>query len=144
PVDCRLLVTAECPYGVAGPQKREVRADYLFEHSSQVRLDAPLHRRFRSLWVAGVERPAAEEDPRPVPQIDVAQRPLLQPVAAQVRLVQPGAGKERLILVVRGGIIGADSKQQKRLHKITLVSAGGRLSQSGQADANPADGRCRP
>jgi hypothetical protein len=56
-------------------------------------------------------------------------------VAAQVTLVQPGAGQERLVLVVCGGIIGADSQQQERLHKITLVSGGDCLSQSAKLTA---------
>ena len=138
PVDDGPLVAAEGPDAIAGPQKREVRADHLFEHFSQVCLDPPLHRRFRFLWVAGCERPAAQEDPRPVPQVNAAQRPLLQPVPAQLTLTQPGAGQERLVLVIRGGIISTDSQQQERLHKITLVSAGHWLSQS----ANPAAPAC--
>src|SRR5262249_18262807 len=89
----RPLVPAECPDAVAGPQKGEVRADHHVEQFSQVCLDPPLHRGFRPLWVAGCERAAAQEDPRPVLQIDAAQRPLLQAVAAQVTLVQPGAGQ---------------------------------------------------
>src|SRR6516162_5012537 len=127
-------MAAERPDTVAGSQEREVRADHLFEHSSQVCLDSPLHRRLRLLWVAGRKRPAAQEDPRPVLQINVTQRPLLQPVAAQVTLAQPGAGQERLVLVIGGGIVSTDGQQQERLHKITLVSAGHWLSQS----ANPA------
>jgi len=83
-----------------------------------------------------LERPAAQDDPRPVLQIDVAQGPLLQPVTAQVALVQPGAGQERLVLVIRGGIISADREQQERLHKITLVSAGHCLSQSAKPTAH--------
>src|SRR5262249_56065938 len=115
---------AECPSAIAAPKKGDVRAAPLPEQPSQAGPPPPLHRRFRSLRIAGVERSAAQKDPRPVPQIDIAQRPLLQPVAAQATLAQPGAGQERLVLVIRGGIISTDSQQQERLHKITLMSAG--------------------
>jgi len=79
-------VAAENPDAVAGSQEREVRAGYLVQQFAQVRLDPPLRRRLAILAVAGVERPAAEEDPRPVPQVNTAQRPLLQPMPAQVAL----------------------------------------------------------
>ncbi len=145
PVDHRALVAAERPDAVTGPEKREVRADHLFEQPAQVGLDPPLHRRFRLLRVAGVERAAAEQDPRPVPQIHVPERSLLQPPPAQVGLTQPGEGQERLVLVVRGGILGPDGQQQERLHKITLVSSGPRRRASAlvPAGAGRVSGSCR-
>src|SRR4030088_1773339 len=62
PDDPRPLVQAERPDAIAGPEEREVRADHPVEQATQVRLDAPLDRRFRALRVAGVERAAGEED----------------------------------------------------------------------------------
>src|SRR5215472_379293 len=143
PVDHGPLMAAEGSDAVASPEEREVRADHLFEQPPQVGLDPPLHRRFLVLRVAGVERPAAQQDPGPVPQVDVAQRLPLEPVTVQVTLVQPGKGQERLVLVVRGGILSPDGQQQERLHKIILVSSGAWLSRYAKPLLVSQLGTCR-
>ncbi len=121
--DCALMA-AECSDAIAGPQEREVRADHRVKQAAQVRLDPPLHRRLEFLRVGVIERPAAQQDPRPVPQIDVPERALLQPDPPQTAFIQPGQGQERVILVISRGILGADGQQQERFHLITLVSPG--------------------
>ena len=89
PVDHRALMTAERPDAVTGPEEREVRADHPVEQAVQVRLDPPLGRRLELLRVGVVERPAAEQDPRPVAQIDIAERALLEPYPAQLAFFSP-------------------------------------------------------
>ncbi len=124
PVDDRALMAAERPDAIAGPQEREVRADHCVKQAAQVGLDPSLHGRFEFLRVGVVERPAAQQDPRPVPQIDIPQRALLEPDPPQLALIQPGQGQERVVLVFGRGILGADGQQQERFHAITLVSPG--------------------
>ena len=89
PVDSRTLVTAERPDAVTGPEEREARAHHPVEQAGQVRLDPPLHRRLELRRVGVVERAAAEQDPRPVAQIKVAERALLQPYPAQLAFPSP-------------------------------------------------------
>src|SRR5262249_6113097 len=108
-------------------QKREVGTDYLSEQAAQVRLDAPLYRRLRFLGVTRVERPPAQEDPRPVAQVDSAQRVSLQPVPAQASFAQSREAQERLVLVISSGILSPSGKQQERLHVITLGEPGAHL-----------------
>src|SRR6266566_6529423 len=121
PVDQRVLVTAERPDAITGPEEREVRAHHLVEQAGQIRLDPPLHRRLELLRVGVVERPAAEYDPRPVAQVDLAERVLLQPEAAQLAFAESGQGQERVVLVVSRRVLGADGQQQEWLHPTTLV-----------------------
>src|SRR6266566_2875691 len=122
PVDRRALVAAECPDAVTGPEEREVRAHHLVEQAGQVCLDPPLHRRLELLRVGVVEWPAAEQDPRPVTQVDLAERALLQPDAAQLTFGEPGQGQERVVLVVGRRVLGPDGQQQEWLHLSTLVT----------------------
>ena len=126
-VDHGSLVAAEGPDAVARAEEREVLVDHPVEQPAQIGLDPPLDHGLRGLRVAGVKRAATEQDARPVAQVDGAQRTLLQPDAAQVALVEPGEPDEQLVLAVCGGILGAGSQQQERLHKITLVGPGGSL-----------------
>ena len=121
PVDHRALVAAERPDAVAGSEEREVRAHHAVEQTGQIRLDPPLHRSLELLRVGVVERPAADHDPRPVAQVDVAERALLQPYPVQLALAEPGQGQERVILVVSRRVLGADGQQQEWLHQFTLM-----------------------
>ena len=132
------LVAAEGPDAVAGPQEREVLADHLVEQRAQICLDPPLDRRFRGLRVAGVERSAAEQKPRPVAEVEASQGAPFQPDAAQVALAQAGEPEEQLVLVVCGGILRAGGQQQERLHKITLIRPGRR---SAHHEPRPAQGQ---
>ena len=125
PVDDRALVAAERPDAVAGAQEREVGADHGVQQAAQVGLDPALHRRFLLVRVGEVERPAADPDPGPVPQVDVPQRAPVQPDPPQRVLAQPGQGQEGLVLVVGRGVIGADRQQQKRFHQNTLAADAG-------------------
>jgi hypothetical protein len=127
-VEHRALVAAERPDAVAGPEEREVRAGHRVQQAAQVRLDPPLHRGLGLLRVGVVERPAAEHDPGPVREVDVAERAAIEPQPLQLALAEPGQVEERLILVVRRGVVGADGQQQEGSHPITLVGCGRRLS----------------
>src|ERR1700722_10141106 len=140
-VDDGSLVAADGPDAVARPEEREVLADHLVEQPPQIGLHPALDRRFRGLRVAGVERPAAQEEAGPVPEVDAAQRPLLQPDAAQVPLTEPGEPEEQLVLVVCGGILGAGSQQEERLHKIMLIGPGPRSARRQGRGAGQPRGR---
>jgi hypothetical protein len=122
PVDHRALMAAERSDAVAGAKEREVRADHLVEQPPKIGLDPPLDRRFAILGVGEVERAAAEKDPGPVPQVDIAERALLHPYPPQFALLQPGQGQERRVLVVGRGILSPDGQQQEWFHPITLVT----------------------
>src|SRR5690348_13442721 len=111
PVDHGAQVTAERPDAVTGPEEREVRAHHLVEQAGQIRLDPPLHRCFELLGIGVVERAPAEYDPRPIAQVDAAERVLLQPDAAQLAFAEPGQGQERVVLVVGRRVLGADGQQ---------------------------------
>ena len=63
PVHHRALVRAERADAVAGTQEREVLRDDGVEQPAEVLLDPVLDRRLLIGRVAGVERPAAQEDP---------------------------------------------------------------------------------
>ena len=120
PVDHRALMTAKRPDAVTGPEEREVRAHHPVEQAAQVRLDPPLGWRLEVVGVGVVERAAAEQDPRPVAQINVAERALLEPYPAQLAFIEPGQREERVVLVIGRGILGADGQQQEWFHPITL------------------------
>src|SRR5690349_8961384 len=89
PVDHGTLVAAERPDAVTGPEEREIRAHHLVKQAGQIRLDPSLHRRLELVRIGVVERPAAEQDPRPVIEVDGAERMLLQPDAAQLAFAEP-------------------------------------------------------
>jgi hypothetical protein len=122
PAEHRALIAAERADAVAGAKEREVRGGDRVKQPLQIGFDPPLHRRLAVFGVGDVERPAAEQYPRPVPQVDIAERALLQPDPVQLTLRQPGQGLERGVLVVGRGILGPDGQQQERFHLITLVT----------------------
>ncbi|TLZ31301.1 MAG: cupin domain-containing protein [Gammaproteobacteria bacterium] len=127
------------PPGQASPlhvHTREAEAWFLLQGAmTQVGLDPPLHRRLELLRIGEVERPAAEQDPRPVVQVELAEPALLQPDAAQLTFGEPGQGQERVVLVVGRRVLGADGQQQEWLHLTTLVIRGALLNRFGPAVA---------
>ena len=92
---------AEHADAVAGAEEREVRRDDPLGERRQLGLGPPLRRRLLVVGVADVERAAAEQDPGPGGEVDLAELVALEPVAAQVALLEPAAAQHRVVLVCR-------------------------------------------
>ena len=115
-VDGAALVGADHADAVAGAEEREVARDDDVEQRRELTLHALLHRRLGGVGVAGVERAAAEEDPRPVVEVDGSERSPLHPHPVQLRLLEPGERQEGVVLVVGGRVLVPGAEQQERLH----------------------------
>ena len=115
------LVNAERADAVAGAQEGEVTRHHVVEQRLELRFDAVLHGGLLLIGVGGVERSAADEDARPVVQVDPPERLRLQPSPHQLVFAQARVPQEELVLLVGRHVFGAGGEQQERLHEASTV-----------------------
>jgi hypothetical protein len=115
-VDHPALVDAEGADAVAGAEEGQVAHDDLVQQPRQLRLDPVLDGGLVLGRVAGVERPATEEHPGVVVEVQRRQRPGLQADPPQLVLLQAGGAEEGGVLVVRGLVLGPRGQQEEGPH----------------------------
>jgi hypothetical protein len=119
-IDNRTLVPAKRSDSVARTQEREVALHHLVKQGPQLRLNSTLGRSFDILRIAGLERPAAQDDSRPLIKINSTELGLFHPESAQLSFVEATEAEHGGILFVGRDILGPNGKQQEGLHDRTL------------------------
>ena len=109
---------AERADAVAGAEEGEVGRDDPLGEGVQLGLDAVLDRRLGLVGVGGVEGPAAQDDARPVVEVDLAEGRLLQPDADQLVGVQAGAGEHGVVLLLGDVVLRAGAEEQEGAHRL--------------------------
>jgi len=119
-VDNCTLVPTERSDSVARTQEREIPLHNIIQKGGQFGFHSPLRRRLDLVVVAGLKRPAAQDDSGPLIKINGAQRGLLHPDPLQLTFVETSAAKHGSVLVIGGDVLGPDCEHQEGFHVRTL------------------------
>jgi hypothetical protein len=114
------LVPTERSDSVARTQEREIPLHNIIQKGGQFGFHSPLRRRLDLVVVAGLKRPAAQDDSGPLIKINGAQRGLLHPDPLQLTFVETSAAKHGSVLVIGGDVLGPDCEHQEGFHVRTL------------------------
>ena len=124
-VDDPTVQATEDADAVAGAEEGEVRADDTLREPAQVCLGPALGRGLHVLGVGGVEGAAAQDDARPVGEVDLAERPLLQADPHQLVGAQAAAGQHGVVLLLRDVVLGAGAEEEEGAHRLSLDCGAG-------------------